>query len=355
MEWSLIGVTKAVGPPLLDVDVLSHYLSAVIGPLHGPLSTELLSGGRSNLTYRVTDGHDRWILRRPPGGAIPAGAHDVLREYRVMHALASSSIPVPRMELVCTDLDVIGVPFYLMDEIDGIVIRTPAMAQALDESTRCRLGEDLVDTLADLHALDYEALGLADLGRPVGYLDRQVRRWARQYQQVKVRELNNVARIVHALQESVPRMQRASIVHGDYRLDNVIVSEFGPARIVGVLDWEMATLGDPLADLATLLMFWDEPGGLFNPITKGLMAFPGFGSRAEVTERYLSHRSLAVDDIDWYLVFAEFKLAVILEQIHVRFLAGETPGEGFADVGSMVVVLLDSAMARIESSPSLSG
>jgi aminoglycoside phosphotransferase (APT) family kinase protein len=337
-------------PDGLDLAALGAYLSRGGLESAGPLSAELISGGRSNLTYLVTDGVSNWVMRRPPKGDILSGAHDVAREHRVMAALAPTAVPVPKMLALCPDDSVLGVPFYLMDRIDGPVLRKPDMVAALAEPVRGRLGATLVDTLADLHDVDYDAIGLGDLGRPDGYLQRQVDRWTTQYRKIKIRELPHVAEIVAALRTSMPKSSLSSIVHGDYRLDNVLVDAQDNARIAGVLDWEMATLGDPLADLATLIMFWDEPGKPFNPITGGLMAFAGFPSADEVVERYVSRRNLIVDDVDWYLVFSEFKLAIILEQIHARHVAGQTVGDGFDDIGDMVIVLLESAMDKIAAS-----
>jgi aminoglycoside phosphotransferase (APT) family kinase protein len=337
----------------LDLDALGRYLTDQQVALAGALSSELISGGRSNLTYLVTDGSSNWVLRRPPLGQILAGAHDVAREHRVMAALGSTNVPVPTMVALCEDDSVLGVPFYLMDRIDGTVLRTPELVAELPEPVRARLGDALITTLADLHDVDYEAIGLGNLGRPDGYLQRQVDRWTKQYQKIKIRELPHVDDIVATLRQSMPVSTLSSIVHGDYRIDNVIVAPDDAATIAGVLDWEMATLGDPLADLATLVMFWDEPGKPFNPITGGLTAFAGFPSGDEVIERYVSRRGLVVDDVDWYLVFSEFKLAIILEQIHARHAAGQTLGEGFDNIGEMVIVLLGSAMDKIAASASL--
>jgi aminoglycoside phosphotransferase (APT) family kinase protein len=338
----------------LDVSALQAYLREQGVPTSGELTAELVSGGRSNLTYLVDDAASSWVLRRPPMGTIPVGAHDVAREYRVMSALAPTPVPVPRTVVLCDDVDVIGARFYLMDHIDGRVLRTNDDVAGLDLPTRARLGNTLVDTLVDLHDVDVDAVGLATLGRPAGYLERQVERWAKRYQAVRFRDLPHVDDVLGVLRRRFPVSPPASIVHGDYRLDNVITAADDQGRIAGVLDWEMATIGDPLADLGMLLMFWDEPGRPANPITAGLMAAEGFPRRDDVVQRYVSRRGLPTDDLDWYLVFCEFKLAVILEQIHARFVTGNTVGEGFVDVGAMVGVLLDSAMDRISASTAIS-
>jgi aminoglycoside phosphotransferase (APT) family kinase protein len=343
----------AAAPDGLDLAALTSYLTSAGVPLTGPLTGELISGGRSNLTYVVGDRRHNWVVRRPPRGRILAGAHDVGREYRVMAALAGTVVPVPAMVSLCADDTVLGVPFYVMERVDGTVLRSRDQVVALDRAQRARLGTALVDTLADLHDIDYEAVGLGRLGRPDGYLRRQVERWVKQYRQVRVRDLPHIEHIVATLRDGLPASGPASIVHGDFRLDNVIVDRAEPDRIAAVLDWEMATLGDPLADLATLAMFWDEPDRPYNPITAGLTAVAGFPRVADVIERYVARRELAVDDIDWYLVFAEFKLAVILEQIHARHVSGQTIGAGFDTIGDMVLVLLDSAAEKITRSPGL--
>jgi aminoglycoside phosphotransferase (APT) family kinase protein len=265
----------------------------------------------------------------------------------VMAALHGSPVPVPKALVSCTDPGVVGAPFYVMEEVAGQVLRTPDDVAALAPSTRRALGERLVDTLADLHEIDPVKVGLGTLGRPDGYVRRQLERWVRQYHQIKVRDLPQVEKIATALAASLPPPQGAAIVHGDYRLDNVIVGTDDTSSIVAVLDWEMATLGDPLADLGTFLMFWDEPGRVPNPITGGLTAAPGFPDRDEVVARYLSRRRLQVEGLSWYLAFARFRLAVILEQIHARHLAGRTRGAGFDSVGLMVLALLDESEALL--------
>ncbi|GAA2223570.1 phosphotransferase family protein [Micromonospora olivasterospora] len=328
---------------VLDLDALATLLGdAGAAAGDAPLSAELISGGRSNLTYRVTDGSRRWILRRPPFGEIMEGTHDVIREYRVMAGLSASKVPVPRVVLLDDGTVSAGAPCYLMDEVAGHVLRTPELVEAFPVPARRTLGEGLVDTLADLHDVDPEAVGLADLGRPKGYLERQLARWMRQYSTTKVRELDQVDEIARVLSARLPQHSEVSIVHGDYRIDNVIAAADG--RVAAVLDWEMATLGDPLADLATLVMFTDEPGRRFNPITGGLTAVDGFLSKDAVVERYARRRRDIAHDLDWYLVFAQFKLAIILEQIHARHLMGNTVGDGeHGRVGPMVEELLAEA------------
>ena len=333
----------------LDARALADFLANAGIEQAGPLEATLISGGKSNLTFRVTDGEHRWVLRRPPLGQILPGAHDVGREHRVMAALAGSGVPVPKMTAACADDSVLGAPFYLMTEVSGEVLRTREQVAALSSDRRRDLGRSLVTTLADLHDVDPGSVGLQDLGRPDGYLERQVARWQRQYQRIKVRDLPGLERVGDVLERRIPDSGPAAIVHGDYRLDNVIVNSVEDPAIVAVLDWEMATLGDPLADLASLLVFWDEPGQAFNPITSGLMAFGGFPSTDEVVVQYAERRDLQLDDMDWYLTFARFRLAVILEQIHARHLRGQTRGEGFDEIGDMVPLLVEQCQQTIRS------
>ena len=346
------------GPSGLDLTALAGFLTtAVPGLPVGPLNAELVSGGKSNLTYRITDGTHRWILRRPPLGMVLATAHDMSREYRVMSGLAGSAVPVPQMVAICDTSEVIGAPFYVMAEVDGIVYREPAQVAELTPAQNLRLGNALVDTLADLHEVDVDDVGLADLGRPAGYLGRQLTRWIGQYEAAKVREQPDIVRLGAALTRSCPARQVVRIVHGDYRIDNVMVDRRDPGTIIAVLDWEMATLGDPLADLGILVSFWDEPGRDPNPVTNGLTAFEGFPSPSEVVARYAERRRLDPDevaDIDWYIVFGLWKVAIILEQIHVRHSQGQTLGEGFDGVGDKVALLVHRALEVAASSTSSS-
>jgi aminoglycoside phosphotransferase (APT) family kinase protein len=329
----------------IDLPALRTYLDDSGVTTAGVLSASLVGGGRSNLTFRVTDGASRWILRRPPLGHVERGAHDVSREFRVMAGLAGSAVPVPTPLVLTDDASVIGASFYVMDEVAGDVLRTRDDTEALTVAQRRGLGEALVDTLADLHDIDPGSAGLGALGRPDGYLQRQLDRWRRQFHAVAVRDLPEVDLVLDALQRTLPESGPAAVVHGDYRLDNVMVDAHDPTRLVAVLDWEMATLGDPLADLATLVMFWDEPGRAFNPITGGLTAFEGFPTVDEVVARYVARRGVDADRLGWYLCFAQVRMVVILEQMHARFVAGDTVGGGFEHIDVMSDQILAGAVA----------
>lgn len=335
-----------------DPGALARHLVHEGVHVDGDLAMALVGGGKSNLTFTVTDGTRRWILRRPPLGDHHPGAHDVGREHRVMAALSGTDVPVPAMVLRCDDRSVIGAPFYLMEQVEGDVLRSRELVAELSEATRARLSLSLVGTLADLHEVDVDAVGLSTLGKPTGYLERQLTRWHRQYHSVSHRHRVRVEEVAARLGATMPSSQHAAVVHGDFRLDNVIVPADDRGSVAAVLDWEMATLGDPLADLATLVMFWDEVGRPFNPVTGGLTAFPGFLAVDEVVRHYTDRRHLdeqAIASLDWYLSFSKLKLAVILEQIHVRHQAGDTLGAGFEGIDLMVDQLLEECAGALST------
>ena len=334
----------------LELDRLRSFLERHLDtPLHGPLRAERLSGGRSNPTHRLTDGSRRWILRRPPAGPVPGGAHDISREYRVMTALRDSAVPVPRTVCLSAGTDGLGAPFYVMDAVEGRTLRTGADTEVLSLDQRRRLGENLVDTLVALHEIDPARCGLDGWGRPDGFLTRQLERWRRQWYAIATRECPEVDKIIAMLGPATPPLRFPGIVHGDYKIDNVLVGHQDPTRILAVLDWEMATTGDTLADLGLLVSFWDEPGAMFNPITAGATAHPGFPSAGEIIGRYADRRGIDPAMIDWYVAFSDLKVAVLLEQIHARYLRGETVGAGFDDIGDMVAPLLARSLNHAAS------
>jgi aminoglycoside phosphotransferase (APT) family kinase protein len=294
-----------------------------------PLGFRLIAGGRSNLTYLVEGGGRQWVLRRPPLGHVLATAHDMSREYRVLRALADTSVPVARPIALCDDASVNDAPFYVMEYRPGIVVHDALPdGFATTAAERRRTSEALVDTLVRLHSVDVAAVGLADFGRPDGYLERQVRRWATQWAGNKTSELPIVDELLARLGRALPNSPSPTIVHGDYRLGNVCLDPADPGRIVAIFDWEMATLGDPLADLGYLLIYWSEPGD--QPLAAAFSnatAAPGFFSRAEVIERYASRSGRAVDAIDFYQVLALTKLAIISEGIYKRHVLGKGVGD----------------------------
>jgi aminoglycoside phosphotransferase (APT) family kinase protein len=316
-----------MGTPGLDLARLSGYLRTRVPDLAAePLSAELIAGGRSNLTYRVCAGAHEFVLRRPPLGHVLATAHDMAREHRVISALAGTPVPVPEAIALCEDAEPLGAPFYLMSYVPGTVYRDPAQTGPLGAEGRRALADAMVDTLAALHRVDPAAVGLADFGHPDGYLARQVRRWAGQLDRSRSRELPGIDELRDRLAGSVPDSGPPAIVHGDYRLDNLIVD--ADRRVAAVLDWEMATLGDPLTDLGLLLVYWDL-GGI------GLGAAHGFPPGSELLARYGTTKDLA-----WYIGLGSYKLAVICEGIHYRYLRGQTVGEGFERLGELTLPLV---------------
>ncbi|MFJ8078612.1 phosphotransferase family protein [Streptomyces sp. NPDC096176] len=333
-------------PPGLDPDQLRGHLDRERpGLVDGPLSARLIQGGRSNLTYAVTDGASRWVVRRPPLGHVLATAHDMKREHRVISALAPTAVPVPQPVLLCEDESVIGSPFYVMEFVDGTPYRTAEQLAPLGpERTRAAV-LSLVDTLVDLHAVDPEAVGLGDFGRPEGFLDRQLRRWGKQLAASRVRELAGIDELHAALGRELPVSPAATVIHGDYRLDNVLIGD--DDRIKAVLDWEMSTLGDPLTDLGLLVMY-SKPLQLPDSPVSTTAGAAGHPSPAELIERYAERSGRDTSAISWYTAFAWFKLAVILEGIHYRYTLGQTVGAGFDQIGDLVPVFIEHGLTTLQ-------
>ncbi|HVX20137.1 MAG TPA: phosphotransferase family protein [Acidimicrobiales bacterium] len=332
-----MGTTADAGPgPTTEVVGIDHdrvtgwFADHVAGAVP-PLSFTLIAGGRSNLTFRVEDraGH-AWALRRPPVSHVLPTAHDMTREYRVMTALGPTEVPVPRTVGLCVDEAVNGRPFYVMDFVEGHVLRdAPTAEQGLAPPARQAAGLALADALAALHAVDVDAVGLGDLGRRDGYIGRQVRRWTGQFHDMGGGDAD-YGRLVEdvgaALAEGVPEQVGVSVVHGDYRLDNVVVDDDG--RVVAILDWEICTLGDPLADVGTMLCYWVEPGDEDRLLwTNPASVVPGFPTRQEVLDRYAETSGRDVSDIAFYQAFAGWRLACILQGVYVRYQAGAGAGD----------------------------
>ncbi|MEP6815024.1 MAG: phosphotransferase family protein [Marmoricola sp.] len=341
--------TSGTGPPGLEVGVVEDYVRTRRPEmLHGPLSAELVAGGRSNLTYLLTDGQSRWVLRRPPLGHVLATAHDMGREHRLLEALSPTDVPVPR-PLLLAGPEVLGAPFYVMEFADGEVLRERAQLETLEPPAPSALARELVDVLVRLHRLDPEQVGLGGLGRPDGYLQRQLSRWVRQLEASHTRDLPELTRLAQRLSTAVPSGQRAAIVHGDYRLDNVVVDP-RRGRIVAVLDWEMATLGDPLADLASMAVWWDGMRGLDVPVAAVPADIGGYPQSDELVATYERESGLDLTLLPWYLGFAFFKIAAIFEGIHYRSQQGLTVGEGFDQLGELVPVLVERGHAVLPGS-----
>ncbi|MDX3240809.1 phosphotransferase family protein [Streptomyces sp. ME18-1-4] len=336
-------------PPGLDLDRLHALLERERpGLVHGPLTGRLIEGGRSNLTYAVSDGESRWVVRRPPLGHVLATAHDMKREHRVISALHPTSVPVPRPVLLCEDPEneaAPGTPFYVMEFVDGTPYRTADELVPLGEQRTRDAVLSLVDTLVELHAVDPAAVGLADFGRPEGFLDRQLRRWGKQLDASRSRDLAGIDELHAALGRALPSSPAPAVVHGDYRLDNVLIGS--DDRIKAILDWEMSTLGDPLTDLGLLVMYsvpLELPG---SPISTTASA-PGHPSPAELVERYAARSGRDVSAVSWYTAFAWFKLAVILEGIHYRYTLGQTVGRGFDRIGELVPVFIEHGTTTLQ-------
>ncbi|HUI48196.1 MAG TPA: phosphotransferase family protein [Acidimicrobiia bacterium] len=338
-------------PPGVDPERLRPWFAAhVEGANGGALQASLISGGRSNLTYAISDGTTQWVLRRPPLGHVLPTAHDMAREYKVLTALAPTAVPVPKTNAFCDDVTVNDAPFYVMQLVDGQILRTAADIAALsrDEARRC--SEVLIDVLAAIHAVDYDAVGLSDFGRPDGYVERQVRRWGEQWERSKTRELPAIDELARRLRAAIPQSPPPTIVHGDYRLDNTMLAPDDPGKIVAVLDWEMATLGDPLADLGLYLLYYVRDDAQAGNVGATISPEAGFMSRDDVVERYARQSGRDVSHLDFYEALAAYKLAIILEGIHARFLMGKTVGEGFDHIGSLVEVMVQGALDQCSRS-----
>ena len=292
-----------------------------------PLAFELIAGGRSNLTFRVTDtAGGAWVLRRPPLGHVLATAHDMGREHRIISALAPTDVPVAPVVGLCTDESVNDAPFYVMDFVDGLVIRDAAVAADVPVEVRRAAGMSIAATLAKIHAVDPDAVGLGELGRKEGYIARQLKRWNGQFDQARDREVEEVSSAYERLLENIPEQGAATIVHGDYRLDNCMFDDEG--NVVAVLDWEICTLGDPLADLGILMVYWSEPSDAIGGLLGGATALEGFPSRAELVQAYQEASGREVGNIDYYVAFGYWKLACILEGVYTRYKAGAMGDDG---------------------------
>jgi aminoglycoside phosphotransferase (APT) family kinase protein len=333
-------------PPGLPLARLAAHLERELpGLTAGPLRARLIEGGRSNLTYRVTDGSSEWVVRRPPLGHVLATAHDMAREHRVISALRPTAVPVPRALLLSEDPEVLGAPFYLMDLVPGVPYRTAGqLAEIGPERTR-RTVLGLVDTLVELHAVDPQGVGLADFGRPEGFLERQLRRWGKQLAASRSRELPGIEELQSALGGALPASPAPAVVHGDYRLDNVLVGT--DDRITAVLDWEMSTVGDPLTDLGLLVMYSDLRQPADSPVATTAQA-PGHPETAELIDRYAAGSGRDTGQVAWYTAFAYFKLAVILEGIYYRHTLGQTLGAGFDRIGALVPVFIDGGLTTLQ-------
>ncbi|MDX2381967.1 MAG: phosphotransferase family protein [Acidimicrobiia bacterium] len=326
---------------------VTQWLESNIDGARGPFRFEVIAGGHSNLTFKVTsaDG-EHYVLRRPPLGHVLASAHDMGREHRIIAALAGSAVPVAPVKGFCDDPAVNEVPFYVMGFVDGFVLRDIDSAErSLTIASREAASRSMIDTMVAIHAVDIDAVGLGDLGRHEGYIARQLRRWYGQWNQGKTRELPAVDRVHDALLERIPEQGPATIVHGDYRLDNCMVA--GDGRVVAVLDWEICTLGDPLADLGLLHVYWTGPADPESSWVGGATTAEGFWNRDRLTARYAERSGRDISQLDFYIAFAFWKLACIIEGVYSRYLGGALGQRDAAELEPFKVQVEDAA-ARAE-------
>lgn len=337
-------------PQGIDAEAVTAWL-AERADVHPPLRFERIAGGQSNLTYRVFDGDDvlRWVFRRPPLGQVLASAHDMGRESRIIEALAPTDVPVAPLVGASLDDSVNGAPFYVMGFVEGHVIRGEAEAAKISPAARAHAGEQIVDVMARIHAVDVDAVGLGDLGRKEAYIERQLKRWYGQWEKSKSREIPAIDQVHDALLASVPDQGPAAIVHGDYRLDNCLLTDDGD--VAAVLDWEICTLGDPLADLGLLVVYWGEEGSGFSALPGSATRAEGFPSASAMVERYATVSGRDVGQIDFYVAFGYWKLACILEGVYARYRGGAmgtTDDATWEVFGKQVEMLADAAAATVE-------
>lgn len=302
----------------IDVEGVTEWMSARIPSLKPPLAFSQLAGGNSNLTYRCVDQSGcRYVLRRPPAGHFSATAHDMAREYRILFALQGSNVPVPKVLGLCEDLDVTGAPFYVMHFVEGKVLHGPLDSQTLTGDDRVSISEHVAEVLADLHQTDFEAIGLGELARKGGYVERQLKRWRGQWESNKTHDVPEMEEAGRLLQDNLPVQKGAAIVHGDYRLGNMLVNG---GRIKALVDWELCTLGDPLADLGYLLNSWAEPGE--SSAKERVTGIGGFLPRSVLCERYSAATGQDLEKIDYYRAFSHWRMAAINQGVYKRFLDG---------------------------------
>jgi len=336
----------------LPVAALDAYLRQHLPEFSGPLVVEQFPRGHSNLTYLLRAGENEMVLRRAPFGNAVKSAHDMGREYRVLSKLSAAYPPAPRPLLFCDDPEVMDVPFYVMERRRGVILRQQLPpGQTIEPPTARRLSTALIDSLAYLHSLDYGAAGLGDLGKPEGYVTRQVTGWAERYDKARTDNLPAMDRVGRWLAESLPGELGSALIHNDFKYDNLVLDAGDLTRIVAVLDWEMATVGDPLMDLGTTLGYWveaDDPPPLRLAAT-GPTALPGNLTRRELVARYTEQTGREVANVVFYYAFGLYKIAVIVQQIYARYVRGHTQDARFARLNALVAVLAAQADRAAES------
>ncbi len=333
----------------LDIMRLADYLEARVEGAEGTPTVRQFSGGHANLTYLLTYPGAEYVLRRPPRGPVAPGAHDMEREHGVLEKLWAAFPPAPRSLFYCADDSVIGAPFFLMERKSGVVVRKEVPAefgQGEDPRQNRKLSEVVIDTMVAFHHVDPAAAGLATLGRPEGFLERQVEGWTRRWHAAAEEQGDDAEALIAWLRSHLPRSNRVTLVHNDWRLDNMAVHPADPGRCVAVYDWDMCTRGDPLADLGTTLAVWydrDEEPSELNPMPT---TTDGWMTRADAIERYAAATDVDPSDVGYYVVFGSFKMAVILQQIYIRWARGQTRDERFATMGGAARRLLRLAEQR---------
>ena len=343
-------------PPGIHYENVSRWFASnVPGGGDAPLSFKLIGDGRSNITYFVSNGNQEWVMRRPPLGHVLPTAHDMAREFRVQKGLGDhTNVPVPRMIALCEDTAVNDYPFYVMEYKDGVIIVNDLPeGYATTEPERQAMSMALVDTLVGLHAVDYNAVGLGEHGRPAGYLARQVSRWSKQWEANKTRELPEIDEVIRRLNANLPESPPPAIVHGDYRLGNMILAKDNPGQVDAILDWEMSTLGDPLSDLGYTLVYWGNIGDTeervkIRPNTK-VTARPGFMSREQIVAEYGRQTGRDVSKVAYYEAFANYKLAVITEGIYKRSTMGQVTFEQADGYSSAAGTLVNLALEQMDA------
>jgi aminoglycoside phosphotransferase (APT) family kinase protein len=330
----------------LDATKLEPFLRHHFPGESGTFQICQFPSGHSNLTYAIDFGSRQLVLRRPPFGSKVKSAHDMGREFRVLSKLHGAYPPAPQALLYCDDEAVLGAPFYVMEPIQGVILRRdPPAGLEFSSTTVRRVCESFVDKLVQLHSIDYASVGLEDLGKPDGYLERQVRGWIERYHGSKTHDLAEVAQLCQWMQQNRPSPSAATLIHNDYKLDNVVLDPGDLTKVIGVLDWEMCTIGDPLSDLGTTLAYWvdaNDPEEL-QKLRWGPTNYPGSLSRRELVQRYAESSGRVESDMVFYLVFARFKVAVIVQQIYYRYHLGLTKDQRFASMPQVVQILLRAA------------
>jgi aminoglycoside phosphotransferase (APT) family kinase protein len=327
---------------------LAAYLRGKLPGTERPLAVRQFGGGAANLTYLLGYGTHEYVLRRPPLGPLAKSAHDMNREYRVLSVLHQAFPYAPQAYLYCDDRDIIGADIFVMERRQGVVVRRtlPDVYDTLAQAPR-QMSLALIDALADLHAVDYAAIGLSDLGRPSGFVERQIEGWYKRWQAAKAEDVAEMETVYYWLKDHTPSSTHVSLVHNDYKLDNIMLAADDPGQIVAIFDWDMCTLGDPLSDMGALLAYWKEPKDPAYAQTIAMMPTGdvGFLTRAELVERYAERSGRSVNDINFYHTLGLFRLAVIIAQIYIRYLRGQTHDQRFASLGPTVLLVAKAAQA----------